>query len=137
MKIRVLSLLLILSIGLFMNCSNDVTSQTETLNGIWNLKNVYGGLQGLNINYDEGDVKWNFNLKNSTLIVENNIITTGPEDIYAGLNSGTYSFKIEQNSDTKTLFINDTKIGVIILTRNNLKIDEGLASDGFVTEFER
>ena len=73
----------------------------------------------------------------NTLIVENNIITTGPEDIYAGLDSGTYNIEIVEDGETETLFINDTERGVIILLKATLKIDDGLASDGFITEFER
>jgi hypothetical protein len=139
MKIGKLSFLIILSLVFLTSCSNDDDSnQTETLNGIWNLKNVSGGLQGINIDYSQGEVKWNFNLGNNTLIIENNIITTGPKDIYAGLDSGTYNIRIEQNGNTETLFINDTERGVIILlSTSNLKIDDGLAADGFVTEFER
>lgn len=138
MKSKILTLIVILSIVLFTNCSNDDDSnQTETINGIWNLKNVSGGLQGINIDYNEGDVKWDFNLENNTLVVENNILTTGPEDIYAGLDSGTYTIKIEKNGETETLFVEDTKRGVLILLNTNLKIDDNLAADGLITEFER
>mgnify|MGYP004285581033 FL=1 len=118
-------------------CSDDESNQTETLNGIWNLKNVSGGLAGINIDYNQGDVKWSFNLENNTLIVENNIITTGPEDIYAGLESGTYNIEITQSGEIQTLFINNTERGVLILLNDNLKIDDGLYADGFITEFER
>ena len=124
-------------IPLVFACSDDESNQTETLNGIWNLKNVSGGLAGINIDYNQGDVKWSFNLENNTLIVENNIITTGPEDIYAGLESGTYNIEITQSGEIQTLFINNTERGVLILLNDNLKIDDGLYADGFITEFER
>jgi len=139
MNTKVFTLLLFIGIGFFISCNgnDDSSTKEETISGIWNLKNVHGGLQGINIGYALGNVKWNFNLENNTLIVENNIVTTGPEDIYSGLDSGTYNFGIEQNGEIQTLFINDTKRGVIILVNNNLKIDDGLASDGFITEFER
>ena len=64
-------------------------------------------------------------------------MTTGPEDIYAGLDSGTYEISIEDNDEIETLFIDDTKRGIIILLNDNLKIDENFASDGFIREFER
>lgn len=140
MNFKKLSLILILNLIFSISCSNsdDDSNQTETLNGIWHLKNVSGGLQGVNIDYRQDDVIWNFNVENSTLIVENNIMTTGPEDIYFGLDSGTYSIRVEKSEETETLFIDDTKRGVIILLNsNNLKIDDGLAADGFITEFER
>ena len=82
-------------------------------------------------------MKWEFNLENNTLIVENNIMTTGPEDIYAGLDSGIYEIRIEENEEIESLFIDDTKRGIIIFLNDNLKIDENFASDGFITEFER
>tara|TARA_B100001105_G_scaffold241774_1_gene221423 strand:+ start:641 stop:1042 length:402 start_codon:yes stop_codon:yes gene_type:complete len=129
-------LYIFLGLSLMFGCSDDESNQTETLNGIWNLKNVSGGLAGINIDYNQGDVKWSFNLENNTLIVENNIITTGPEDIYAGLESGTYNIEITQSGEIQTLFINNTERGVLILLNDNLKIDEGFA-DGFITEFER
>jgi hypothetical protein len=130
-------LFLLVFIPLVFACSDDESNQTETLNGIWNLKNVSGGLAGINIDYNQGDVKWSFNLENNTLIVENNIITTGPEDIYAGLESGTYNIEITQSGEIQTLFINNTERGVLILLNDNLKIDDGLYADGFITEFER
>jgi hypothetical protein len=130
-------LYIFLGLSLMFGCSDDESNQTETLNGIWNLKNVSGGLAGINIDYNHGDVKWSFNLENNTLIVENNIITTGPEDIYAGLESGTYNIEITQSGEIQTLFINNTERGVLILLNDNLKIDDGLYADGFITEFER
>lgn len=137
MKTGKLSLLIVLAILLVASCNNndDALNQAETINGIWNLKNVTGGWRLTNIDYAQGEVQWNFNLENNILIVENNIITTGPKEIYAGLDSGTYNIEIEQNGETKTLFINDAERGVIILLNSNLKIDFG--SDGFITEFER
>lgn len=138
MKIRILILTLVCSISFFTNCSNDdAPDASETFNGIWNLKNVSGGFQGVNVDYKRGVVKWNFNLKKNTLIVENNTVTTAPEDVYAGISSGTYDIEIKQNGDIHTLFINDTERGIIILLNTNLKIDDGLGFDGFVTEFER
>ena len=138
MKIKKLSLLLILSLIFFTSCNNDDDStQVETVNGIWNLSKVWGGLQGINIDYNLGEVKWNFNLNNNTLTVENNIMTTGPEDIYAGLESGTYNIEIIQSGGTETLYIDNNERGVLILLENNLIIDDGLAADGFITEFER
>ena len=94
MRIRKCPLLIILALVFFTSCNNDDDSiKVDALNGIWNLKNVNGGLQGVDIDYSEGEVYWNFNVENNTLIVENNIITTGPEDVYAGLDSGTYEIR--------------------------------------------
>lgn len=61
---------------------------------------------GIIIDYQRGDVQWNFNSGNHTLIVENNLANAGPEAIHAGLENGIYNFQIEWEGDKKTLFIN-------------------------------
>jgi hypothetical protein len=138
MKFRVLALLIIL-IGLLSSCNNDDDNSLsqEGINGSWNLKNVTGGFIGVNIDYNQGDVIWTFNCQNNSLVVENNIITTGPEDIYAGLDTGSYSYIIEQNGDVETLFIDGNERGNIELQNNILKIDDGIIADGFITLFEK
>lgn len=138
MKMRIVLLLILMSgVGCVTSCSNDddASIQVESLAGIWNLKNVRGGLQGIDIDYTVGQVQWNFNT--NTLIIENNIATTGPEDIYAGLDSGTYNFTVMENGGVRTLFIDNVERGVLDVSENNLKIDDGLEVDGFITEFER
>lgn len=138
MKIGILTLIIISSVFLFTNCkSDDDSTQTELLNGTWNLKNVSGGLMGLNLDYDQGEVIWIFNLEQNNLTVENNIITPGMKANYAGPDSGIYNVEINQNGEVQTLFINDREIGRIILKDNILKIDDGIAADGFITKFER
>jgi len=138
MKFRALALLMIL-IGLLSSCNNDDDNSLsqEGINGSWNLKNVTGGFIGVNIDYNQGDVIWTFNSQNNSLVVENNIITTGPEDIYAGLDTGSYSYIIEQNGDVETLFIDGNERGNIELQNNILKIDDGIIADGFITLFEK
>ncbi len=127
-----------IAFSLMSSCSNDdENEQVATVNGVWNLKNISGGIAGVNIDYKEGDVIWDFNVDADLLTVENNIMTTGPEDIYAGLESGTYAIDIVQNGETMTLFIDEIKRGILILSENNLIIDDDIAADGFITEFER
>lgn len=109
----------------------------DSVLGTWNLKKVYGGLQGINIDYSQGDVIWTFDFQNNTLTVENNITTTGPEDIHAGLDTGTYEFNIQQNGQVISLFIEGIKKGDLYIDDDKLSIDDGLAADGFVTVFVR
>ena len=121
----------------FISCDNDDNEpDVETINGVWNLTNVRGGFVGVDIDYAEEEVRWTFNMDNGTLIVENNIITTGPEDIYAGFDTGEYNVSIEENEGVQTLFVNDINRGVITFLDGNLQIDERV-SDGFLFEFER
>lgn len=138
MKLSKLSLLIILGFVLLTSCtSDDDSGKVETIDGVWNLKNAMGGLPGVDLDYNEGDVKWEFNLVDKTLTVENKILTNGPKNIYSGIDSGTYPIKIEKDGEKETLFVNDTKRGVLILLDTSLKIDDDFAADGFVRAFDR
>ncbi len=142
MGIKQLIGLIILGMLCFTSCNNNdddtiENDTTVTLNGTWNLKNVYGGLLGVDIDYKEGEVVWIFNLEQKTLLVKNNIMTTGPENSYYGLNSGTYNFEIKETDDIQTLLINDQDRGKINVLETNLILDDNLAADGFVKTFER
>jgi hypothetical protein len=105
MKNILLPLLLISALVLTTSCKkdDDDTNQPATISGNWNLKNVSGGFAGIDIDYTAGQVIWNFNLETQILTVQNNIITIGPEDIYAGFESGTYDFEIQENGRHKSL----------------------------------
>lgn len=119
-------------------CKNDdLTPKENPISGVWNLKNVSGGFAGVNIDYTKGEVIWNFKPESKELIIEKNIETTGPESIYADLESGTYSYEIITDSDTQTLYINNTKRGHIFIEKENLFIDDGIDADGFIAEYEQ
>lgn len=139
MRTKIFGVLLFIGLGLLSSCSSDDDNSVsnETIDGVWHLKNVSGGLTGVDLDYTIDEVKWIFNEGNKTLLVENNIMTTGPKDIHAGLDSGTYTYSIEVNNDTKTLKINDNIQGILTITKGNLKIDDGVVADGFLKEFVR
>lgn len=92
---------------------------------------------GLHLDYNQGEVIWIFNWKKNSLRVENNIIISSMKVNYAEPDSGIYNIEIIQNGEVQTLFINDKERGRIILNDNILKIDDGIAAGGFITEFER
>ncbi len=141
MASKVVITFIILGALLFTNCSDDDTSTTpveqESIQGSWNLKKVSGGLMGTSIDYDKGLVEWSFDTTTNRLTIINTILTTGTEDIYAGLDSGTYDYEIRLEENTITLFVNDTKQGALILSESALKIDNDIATDGLIKEFER
>ena len=137
MKSKMLISMLFCGLLFFISCDNDDNEpDVETINGVWNLTNVRRGFVGVDIDYAKEEVRWTFNMDNGTLIVENNVITTGPEDIYAGFDTGEYNISIEENEGLQTLFVNDINRGVITFLDENLQIDERV-SDGFLFEFER
>ena len=138
MKTKLLIILFALGSMQFFGCSSDDdTTELNIERGIWKLKNVSGGLVGVNIDYNEGDVYWTFKNENKMLIVENNILTDGPESIYAGRQSGVYSYEIKQVDGGEVLYIEDTERGAISIREGQLIIDDGLVADGFLTKFDR
>jgi hypothetical protein len=138
MKIVKLSLLMILSLGFFTSCNNDDDSnQVETLNGIWNVKNISGGFAGIDDDYDSGVITWTFN--NQVLTVENN---ESQGNIYSGFESGTYNYSTNEINGNNYILINDDEYGGFTLSINNLIINQnetssGSGADGFMLQFER
>ncbi len=138
MKIRFSIFFLIISFLLYTSCDDDDNNVSEApIAGTWHLKNVTGGIAGINIEYNRNLVKWTFKESNSKLTVENNILTTGPEDIYAGLDSGVYDYEIQEIEKVRTLYINDNKRGIVLIINDSLQLDDGIAADGLLTVFER
>ena len=138
MKIGKLSLLMILSLIVFTNCNNDDDSnQTETLNGIWNVKNISGGIAGIDDDYGTGIITWTFN--NQVLTIENN---ESQGNIYSGFESGTYNYSINEINGVNFITINNAEYGSYTLSINNLTINQnettnGSGADGFILQFER
>jgi len=140
MKIGKLSLIMILGIVLFTNCNNDDdddSTQTESLNGIWNIKNISGGFAGINDEYETGIITWTFN--NQILTVENNDIQG---NIYSGFETGTYSYSSTEINGANYIIIENSEYGGYTLSTNNLTINQnettsGSGADGFMLQFER
>ncbi|MEL6975036.1 MAG: hypothetical protein AAGL29_06530 [Bacteroidota bacterium] len=124
--------------ALFLSCNNDDdATPLESISGTWKMQNVSGGLQGVDIDYSEGDVDWTFDTDSQTVRIENRIDNTGPEDIYAGLDTGSYPYEIQQLGETEILYLNDELMGGIVISNNTLTIDSGSDADGLVTLFVR
>ena len=136
---KTISILAAIAAGtLFLSCNNDDdATPVESISGTWKIQNVSGGLQGVDIDYQEGDVDWTFDTDSQTVRVENRILTTGPEDIYAGPETGSYPYEVEQLGQTQILYLDDEVMGGIILSGNTLTVDSGSDADGLVTIFVR
>jgi len=140
MRTKIYGVLLFMGLGVLVSCNNDddnPSQKEESISGVWHLENVSGGFTGVDLDYSKGEVKWTFNEGNKTLVIENNIMTTGPKDIHAGLDSGTYPYTIEEDKGMKTLTVNNNVKGVLIITSDTLKIDDGVDADGLITKFIR
>lgn len=135
MKTKILTILLFIGIGFFISCNDndDNSTQQETISGTWNLINVRGGLAGINNNYSKGDIKWAFDQTNAILTVENKI---GNNNAFY-LHNGIYSFNIEDDQETKILFIDNNDYRLVILSIDNSLIITDDFNDGFTAEFKR
>jgi hypothetical protein len=109
----------------------------NTLEGKWHMDSVYGGLQGITLSYATGEVIWDFKPNQGTVEVTNNILTTGPKSIYARFSTGVYGYYIQNTNGQEILFVDSTALGVYTINASTLVVDDGLAADGFVTEFVR
>jgi len=138
MKIGRLILLMILGLVVFTNCNNDDDSnQEETLNGIWNVKNISGGISGIDDDYDNGIITWTFN--NQVLTIKNN---ESQGNIYSGFESGTYNYSTNEVNGINYITINNAEYGGYTLSINNLTINQnetssGSGADFFMLQFER
>ena len=138
MKPKLLILLFFVSSLLLVSCnkSDDDGGDAATLNGIWHLKNVSGGFVGVDVDYDRGEIVWNFNLTTGVLSVENNLEETDPDYAYSGLETGTYLFEVSEINGQEVVFIEGTDNGIYTVTSTMLTIDDRPA-DGFLRTFER
>ncbi len=130
----ILKIGLLIGIFFFTSCnSNDEPIINEAIEGAWHLKDISGGLIGLNIDYNRSEVIWKFNSIKQTVSVENNISSN--EGV--NLATGTYDYIIDEDENVQILYINNSKKGTLTFETNILKIDDNLAADGLATQFER
>ncbi|GGK24134.1 hypothetical protein GCM10007962_17920 [Yeosuana aromativorans] len=133
-------LILFFSIALT-SCSintND-TSQPQVITVYWNLVNVSGGVSGVDIDYNVGDIVWLFDEVNTKLTVTN---TNTDDTLEDGLDSGTYPYSVINNSHDLFLSIDGTEFGSFTVSGNQLIIDQnittgGTGADGYVYTFQK
>lgn len=132
LKIILGATLLFSIIGCSSNADDEVLN--SGLDTTWKLSRISGGLAGVDVTYESGDIYWTFNSMNSTLTIENNITVPGPKMNYGGLESGVYNYVL--NTGDSILHIENSKRGRVILTSTGgLNIDDGVEVDGLMTEF--
>ncbi|MEQ9265609.1 MAG: hypothetical protein RLN81_10335 [Balneolaceae bacterium] len=130
---RALSIFTILI--LVTNCSTGTDSNEDPIAGDWNLKTITGGFGGVDNSFQNGEVLWTFNVDDSTLTVEVNIISMVPTERYYGLQAGTYSYELIEENEQTILHADGSRVGTLRFSENDLLIDEGIAVDGFLYTF--
>ncbi len=98
----------------------------------WDLVNVNGGLTGIDVNFSEGTITWDFG-DEEVIIVNNN---QGANAIYDGLATGTYNYSIQEFNDVKILEVDSQNLGVVSIVDGQLTVDQR-ASDGFQLRFKK
>ncbi|WP_445954744.1 hypothetical protein [Yeosuana sp.] len=122
----------------FSSCSLNSDSNTpQVVRNEWHLRNVSGGLEGVNNDLGFNTVIWIFNESSSSLKIENNNTNASIED---GLDSGTYSYSLDEDGNNIFLTIDDYEMGSLTISTNQLIINQnltsnGTAADGFIYTF--
>ena len=131
-------LIAIILIIIISSCSiNNEDDTSKFVRSEWHLKNVSGGLAGVNNDFDINQIIWMFDEFQSSITVLNN--NTNPlED---GLDSGSYVYSILNDGNNTFLIIDGNEYGSITVLTNNLIIDQNLTStgtgaDGFIYSFQ-
>lgn len=131
------------SFSLLPSCdeSDDHNSVTEDhiVNGRWDITNISGGLIGQNDNYKPGQIIWEFDYRNSKILVINKSQTSKN---YSGLPSGKYSFSIFEQNKIEYISVEGKELGLIksgkdILVINKNETSTGPVSDEYILSFSR
>ena len=128
--------LIILSISfLLINCSETTKFSKNSIQNSWMLKNVTGGLQGLQLDYSGEEVNWTF-YDNNTVKIDNYTSSNTQFFTYVGFVTGTYPYEIKMENNQKILYINHLKQGMISIKDEQLLIDDEFAADGILKTFQ-
>lgn len=116
------------------NDGND----TPTRSAKWSLVKVTGGIAGVDITLELGQITWIFDELNNQIIVEENV-----EGLSYALSEGTYTYSIETINNADFLFVDEVEYGDITIGQNTFTIDQNNTSDNtntadkFVYRFNR
>lgn len=137
MKFKFLASVIFIVVLTSCSISSD-NNNTQVVRTEWHLKNVSGGIEGVNDDFNYNIVVWTFDETLNTLTVSNNNTDTSKED---GLDSGTYTYSLIEEGSNTFLVVDDHEIGSLTLSTNELIIDEnstsnGNGADGFIYTFQ-
>jgi hypothetical protein len=132
-----LSILVILLTLLFVSCSSESNSSTnDGVSGQWKLVNVTGTFGGINDNFPEGIITWDFNPITQMVTVTNNNTNPNLLDIFE---TGVYSYQFINNPESpcgERIEIDGSAVGCYSVFNDSLVIDQSIA-DGFAITLKR
>lgn len=133
MKKSILTLTLLLLV-LMPSCSNDSSTNSNTVEGQWKLINVSGTFAGIDNDFAPGLITWDFNPTTQTVTVVNNNNNTALWDVFE---TGIYNYQIVDNPEFpcgEIIIIDGIEMGCFSISGNELVIDQSIA-DGFRLQF--
>ena len=131
---RSLILFVLSAFIVLIGCNSNDDIEKDPFDGVWDVSNISGGFAGINDDYPHGIITWSFDGQNSKLTVANN---NANNTIYDGFESGKYPYSILAIDKTLYLEINGQEFGGVVISQNELVIDQNITStgsgaDGFV-----
>ena len=134
---KLFTFLSFLILFLLTSCSNDSTSaKNNTITGQWKLVNVSGTFAGINDNFPEGMITWDFNPITQTVTVTNNNTNANLWDVFE---TGVYNFQFVNNPEFpcgESIEIDGSLYGCYSFANDSLIIDQSIA-DGFAITLKR
>nr|WP_315193587.1 hypothetical protein [uncultured Flavobacterium sp.] len=119
------------------SCSNENSSSDDEpqVNSSWVLKNTSGGITGINDNFVNGDVIWDFDSSNKSLKVTKNVSTTG-----SGIPAGVYTYSVKKEGKKSLLVIKHSDVvyatlSYEFLNENGVVFKDEAIADGFQFTF--
>jgi hypothetical protein len=119
------------------NNGNDDNTPDQSINGVWKLTNVRGGIAGTNDTFASGVINWTFNANGSIHVVNSNLDDTKTDLI----DSGDYTYSFVPNpstpqSCTEALIINGVSYGCYSINGNTLILNQ-VETDGYEVTLEK
>jgi hypothetical protein len=110
---------------LLLSCSLNDDNNAPARDAKWSLIKISGGIEGIEINLEKGEITWVFDEVNNNIIVEVNI-----DDPLIGLSEGTYPYELETINNELFLFVDGSEFGALTISNTQLTIDQNITSTG-------
>jgi hypothetical protein len=124
--------------ALSISCNNgDDNQEPTTLDGIWLLKSVRGGIAGTNDEFNNGEISWTFD-NNGNISVSNSNTDDTKVDL---IESGDYLYNIAPNPATpescsEAMFINGVNYGCYAIDDFTLVLNQ-VENDGYEVTLQK
>lgn len=117
--------------------NNNINDDPVVMAGKWNLVNQSGGFQGHTLNFEPGEVVWDFNTDDEKIAIVNN------SEIEDGVNvpTATYNYYMLPNEVSpadcdKTLNLEEMDLGCVSINGNTMIITP-VGADMYTLTFKR